>query len=212
MALESPRAACTVQDDEVQPGRDVAKCNLTWPAENSLDVAGSIGSRDAWKASIRPLGCPQKPVRANELLRCLASGACFWVGVHRVRGLFRDVVSEADSLGSFGLLRRSFLTYLQLARGAPLTQNLHYNSWYDLRAMKNGGAWGHITDQPMHEMTEESCLERIRVFNGNLSNRGSPVLDAFLLDDGRSKKSSLGIPDLIDPNTVPKIRLSLEAY
>lgn len=90
------------------------------------------------------------------------------------------------SLGAFedgehSQLRRSFREYLEEARGRPFGQNLHYNSWYDLRSS---------ACPYCHEMNEASCMQRLEAFNGNLSRYGH-TLDGFLLDDGWDNSDSL---------------------
>ena len=93
-------------------------------------------------------------------------------------GVFED--------GPQSQMRRSFAQYLELARGRPFGQVLHYNSWYDLRNPSCSDAKCFS-----HAMTERSILERLEAFNGNLTRWGGHALDAFLLDDGWDNADSL---------------------
>ncbi|MEW6743859.1 MAG: enterotoxin [Planctomycetota bacterium] len=80
-----------------------------------------------------------------------------------------------------GQTRRAFLYYLERERACPYRIFLHYNSWYDLGIARPAGK----------RMTEEECLERIRIFDEELREKRGVALDAYLWDDGWDDPGSL---------------------
>eukprot|EP00933_Yihiella_yeosuensis_P080206 TRINITY_DN9360_c5_g1_i1.p1 TRINITY_DN9360_c5_g1~~TRINITY_DN9360_c5_g1_i1.p1 ORF type:complete len:594 (+),score=117.24 TRINITY_DN9360_c5_g1_i1:28-1782(+) len=78
----------------------------------------------------------------------------------------------------YSQLRRAMQEHIECSRGGSQGQLLHYNSWFDLL----GHGWNQVPYA--HSMNSDSCTERMRAINRNLTQRGAPAMDAFLLDDG----------------------------
>ncbi|MBI5008625.1 MAG: enterotoxin [Bacteroidia bacterium] len=70
-----------------------------------------------------------------------------------------------------GQLRRGFQYYVEQERAHPYSQNLHYNSWFDI-------SW----DKRIFD--EKESLDRIRVFGDSLIKARNIKMKGFLFDDG----------------------------
>jgi hypothetical protein len=77
-----------------------------------------------------------------------------------------------------GQLRRAFLYYVERQRSRPYRLFLHYNSWWDI-------AW------PGRTMSEEECLDVIRIFRRELVEKRGAAVDSFVFDDGWDDPKSL---------------------
>ncbi len=75
-------------------------------------------------------------------------------------------------------LRRAFLRYIERERPRPFKPFLHYNSWYDI-------AWGD------RKMNEQQCLEVIRIFGREMTEKRNVSLDSFVFDDGWDDNKTL---------------------
>ena len=75
-------------------------------------------------------------------------------------------------------LRRGFLYYVEKERANPFRQMLHYNSWFDL-------SWD------TKKMSEDLCLDRIKVYRDSLVLKRHVKLGAYLFDDGWDDNKSL---------------------
>ena len=167
------------------------------------DDAATAGTRAAWKLQPRdvtPPGLwlalehPRSHCHVDQKRTKPAAKDQVWRWVSCILRLSEKPMGRPHIFASLGVfedgpesqMRRSFSQYLQLARGRPFGQVLHYNSWYDLRNPSCSDAKCFS-----HAMTERSILERLEAFNGNLTRWGGHALDAFLLDDGWDNADSL---------------------
>jgi hypothetical protein len=95
---------------------------------------------------------------------------------------YSSVIGDATP----GLMRRSFLEYLENERAHAYRPFLHYNSWYDLGSGERYG--------------EAAALDRINAFGEELVRKRGVTMDSFLFDDGWDNDGSLwdfdsGFPD-----------------
>ncbi len=93
-----------------------------------------------------------------------------------------------------GQMRRAFAQYIERERPRPFEPFLHYNSWYDI-------AWGD------RKMNEGQCLDVIRLFGRELTEKRGVALDAFVFDDGWDDNKTLwgfhgGFPNGFEPLAV----------
>jgi hypothetical protein len=89
-----------------------------------------------------------------------------------------------------GLLRRDFLSYIELERAHPYRTFLHYNTWYDLGEGQRFGA--------------AEIENRMHAFGEKLVRKRGVTMDSFLMDDGWDNTSSMwqfnsGLPDGFTP-------------
>lgn len=94
--------------------------------------------------------------------------------------------SSVIGVAAPGLMRRSFLEYIENERAHPYRTFLHYNSWYDLGSGERYG--------------EAAALDRIKAFGEELVRKRGVTMDSFLFDDGWDNDDSLwgfdsGFPD-----------------
>jgi len=75
-------------------------------------------------------------------------------------------------------MRRAFALYLERERPRPFKPFLHYNSWYDI-------AWAD------RKMNEQQCMEVIRLFGHEMTEKRGVALDAFVFDDGWDDNKTL---------------------
>jgi len=88
------------------------------------------------------------------------------------------VQSAVIGVAPRGQLRRGFAYYIERERPRPYKPFLHYNSWYDI-------AWFD------RKMKERECLEVIRLFGREMTDKRGVALDAFVFDDGWDDNQSL---------------------
>jgi len=88
------------------------------------------------------------------------------------------VQSSVIGVAPPGQMRRAFLRYIELERPRPFKPFLHYNSWYDI-------AWGD------RKMNEAQCLEVIRIFGREMTEKRNVSLDSFVFDDGWDDNKTL---------------------
>jgi hypothetical protein len=93
-----------------------------------------------------------------------------------------------------GQMRRAFAQYIERERPRPFEPFLHYNSWYDI-------AWGD------RKMNEGQCLDVIRLFGRELTEKRGVALDSFVFDDGWDDNKTLwgfheGFPNGFEPLAV----------
>lgn len=167
------------------------------------DDASTAGAEEAWRkhhGNAVPAGLwlalehPRSQCHVDQKRVKPAEGFQLWRWVTCTLQLPEKPMGRSHVFASLGMfedgqqsqLRRSFGEYLQLARGRPFGQVLHYNSWYDLRnpSCQQANCFS-------HPMTSRTVLERLEAFNGNLTRFGGHALDAFLLDDGWDNADSL---------------------
>ena len=117
------------------------------------DDAATAGTRAAWK--LQPRGCYPLPgllgwLWSIHVCHChvdqkrtqpTAKDQGLALGQLHPTTLSEKPMARPHIFASLGVfedgpqsqMRRSFTQYLELARGRPFGQVLHYNSWYDLR-------------------------------------------------------------------------------
>ncbi|MBN2271658.1 MAG: hypothetical protein JXN61_13650 [Sedimentisphaerales bacterium] len=88
------------------------------------------------------------------------------------------VQSSVTGVAPPGQMRRAFARYIELERPRPFKPFLHYNSWYDI-------AWGD------RKMNEAQCLEVIRLFGREMTEKRNVPLDSFVFDDGWDDNKTL---------------------
>jgi len=77
-----------------------------------------------------------------------------------------------------GQLRRTFAQYIERERPRGYRPFLHYNSWYDI-------AWAD------RKMNEQQCLDVIKAFGEELTEKRGVALDSFVFDDGWDDNKTL---------------------